>query len=223
MICPHCTLSIHFQAANSAVYPIGPRESDGLSVDSGFCPACKRFIVVIRHGTYIDPVDIGDTPSIDHVAMEEIIFPQQAPKPSLPTEVPEEIRDDYDEAALVLPISPKASAAISRRLLQHILRQRWGIEHRSLAREIEEFLALPDVPSYLSEAMDAVRAVGNFAAHPTKDQTTGLVVEVEPGEAEWLLDVIENLCDFSYVRPKLLEERKQQLNDRLQRMGRPTI
>jgi hypothetical protein len=36
--------------------------------------------------------------------------------------------------------------------------------------------------------IDAIRNVGNFAAHPLKSTNTGLILDVEPSEAEWPLD-----------------------------------
>jgi hypothetical protein len=137
--------------------------------------------------------------------------------------VPETYRRDYGEAVSVLPYSAKASAAISRRLLQHILREHFNIRAPSLAAEIEAFSQLNDIPSYIASAVDAVRVVGNLAAHPLKDQNTGEVMEVEPGEADWLLDVIESVCDFAFVQPKRLEERRQSLNQKLISLGKPEL
>jgi hypothetical protein len=71
----------------------------------------------------------------------------------------------------VLNISAKASAALSRRLLQTLLKQEFKIKRQSLAQEIEDFINLKGVPSHLSGAVDAVRNIGNFAAHPIKIQT----------------------------------------------------
>jgi Domain of unknown function (DUF4145) len=107
--------------------------------------------------------------------------------------------------------------------LQSVLRDEFKIKHASLAQEIEEFIQRKDVPSYLTEAVDAVRNIGNFAAHPLKDTNTGEMVEVEPGEAEWLLEVNESLFDFAFVQPKRLEERKKNLNAKLSAMGKPAM
>ena len=52
----------------------------------------------------------------------------------------------------------------------------------------------------IMKAVDAIRNIGNFAAHPLKDMTTGIIANVEPGEAEWSLDVLEALFDFVYHR-----------------------
>ena len=69
----------------------------------------------------------------------------------------------------------------------------------------------------------AIRNIGNFGAHPVKDANTGEIVDVEPGEAEWLLDVLESLFDSAFVQPKRLEEREQKLNDKLQQIGKPPM
>jgi len=104
--------------------------------------------------------------------------------------------------------------------LQHILRDHFKLNRPSLAQEIDDFLKLKDVPSYLSGAVDAVRNIGNFAAHPLKDSNTGTIVDVEPGEAEWLLEVLESLFDFAFVQPARLANRKAALNQKLQSLGK---
>jgi hypothetical protein len=75
----------------------------------------------------------------------------------------------------------------------------------------------------LNDAIDAIRNVGNFAAHPLKDTNTGEIVEVEPGEAEWLIEVLEALFDFTFVQPKRLEERRKKLNAKLTTLGKPPM
>lgn len=41
-----------------------------------------------------------------------------------------------------------------------------------------------------------MRNIGNFAAHPLKDTSTGEILPVEAGEAEWNLETLEALFDF---------------------------
>ena len=76
-------------------------------------------------------------------------------------------------------------------MLQNVLHQEYQIQKRTLADEIDEFINMQGVPSHLAGAIDAVRNIGNFGAHPLKDTNTSEIVDVEPGEAEWLLDVLE--------------------------------
>lgn len=117
--------------------------------------------------------------------------------------------------------SPKASAALSRRCLQAVLREKAGVQPSDLSREIDA--AMPGLPAYLADAIDAVRNVGNFAAHPIKSRSTGEVVDVEEGEAEWLLDVLEGLFSFFFVEPAALKEKRDTLNAKLHDVGKPPL
>jgi len=55
--------------------------------------------------------------------------------------------------------SPKASAALSRRCLQQIIREKAGITKRDLNAEIDELLKSKQLPQHLAENVDAVRTV----------------------------------------------------------------
>jgi hypothetical protein len=122
-----------------------------------------------------------------------------------------------------LSASPKASAALSRRLLQKTLRAEYGIPPQDLAKEIEVFIRRSDIPSHLSQVVDAIRNIGNFATHPLKYTNTNEIVEVEPGEAEWLLDVLDELFHVTFVQPKRIQTRKDELNKKLTALGKPRL
>jgi len=143
-------------------------------------------------------------------------------KPAAP-EVPKVLAEDYNEACLVLADSAKASAALSRRCLQTLLREHAKVKPQNLNKEIDEVLASKTLPPHLANDVHAIRAVGNFAAHPTKDVATGEIVDVEPGEAEWLLDLLVGLFDFYFVEPAEARKRRDALNAKLTAAGKPTI
>lgn len=84
-------------------------------------------------------------------------------------------------------------------------------------------MASNQLPSWLAENVDAVRIVGNFAAHPAKDTNTGEIVDVELGEAEWLLDVLEGLFDFYFVQPAIAKAKRDALNAKLKAAGKPEM
>jgi hypothetical protein len=138
-------------------------------------------------------------------------------------EVDKRLASDYNEACLILAFSPKASAALSRRCLQTILREKAKVRKGDLAGEIQQTIDSGLIPSYLVESIDAVRNIGNFAAHPMKSTATGEIVDVEPGEAEWLLDVLESLFDFYFVQPALLKAKREALNEKLNDIGKPPM
>jgi hypothetical protein len=157
----------------------------------------------------------------DGIRDERLIQPKVTARAPLPTEVPAQYANDYKEACTVLSDSAKASAALSRRCLQHLLREKAKTEKRDLADQIVE--VLPTFPSHLAEAVDAVRNIGNFAAHPIKSTNTGEIVDVEPGEAEWNLEVLEGLFDFYFVQPAILKKKRDALNAKLAEAKKPPM
>ena len=222
MKCPHCNTGINIEEYGNFVYPTNDNEETGLGYElyHDHCPECEELIVMLRHGTY-SKNSRGDE-SLTSATGEEVLYPKHSIR-TIEPEVPDKYKRDHLEACAVLSASAKASAALSRRVLQNVLREELGIRHPNLAQEIDDFIQRKDVPSYLADAVDAVRNVGNFAAHPLKDSNTGEIVEVESGEAEWLLDVNDSLFDFVFVQPKRLEEKKQKLNDKLRALGKPPM
>ena len=217
--CPHCAVTVFIEfEEETIVFQDVDSPEQGWEIAAAQCPSCGGIIVVERRGWLKDKSYLSDS----EIQEERVIYPATINRP-LPPEVPEPYRTDYKEAAAVLGLSPKASAALSRRILQAVLQQEFGIKKRNLNAEIEEFLQKPGVPTHLSQAIDAVRTVGNFAAHPIKDTQTGTIVDVEPGEAEWLLDVLEALFDFTFVQPERLKQKRQELNVKLQKLGRPPL
>ena len=225
MKCPHCNVGVNLEFEEYYVERAKDYEKTGKGYQFAWdtCPECYEPIVVLRHGkvrqagssdySYADITDIS---------REEVLYPRYVARKVEP-EVPDPYKADFLEACAVLPLSPKASAALSRRILQNVLREKFGIERSSLAQEIDNFIQLNGVPSYLTDAIDAIRNIGNFAAHPLKDTHSGEIVDVEPGEAEWLLEVLEALFDFAFVQPKRLEERKKKLNKKLNGIGKPQM
>jgi hypothetical protein len=129
--------------------------------------------------------------------------PQSAAKP-FPSYIPQPILDDYDEACLIKDLSPKASATLSRRCLQGLIRDYWGISKSRLFDEINELKGKVDTATW--DAIDAVRSIGNIGAHMEKD--INLVIDVEPEEAELLIGLIEILLKDWYVARN---ERQQHL------------
>ncbi|MBU9187100.1 DUF4145 domain-containing protein [Burkholderia gladioli] len=154
--------------------------------------------------------------------MPQLIWPRNSNRPAPPVEVPKEIADDYVEAANVLTISAKASAALSRRCVQLVLRDR-GYDQHDLAPAIQAALDSRTLPPALEDNLDAIRQIGNFAAHPIKNKNTGEIVPVEPEEAEWNLDVLDELFDFYYVQPQRAERKRKALNDKLRSAGKPEM
>lgn len=153
---------------------------------------------------------------------KSMVFPKTNVRTFDLTEVPKDLAEDYEEACLVIGDSPKASAALSRRCLQSILHQQ-GFANKSLFTEIQKAIDSGKLPSHISDSLDALRNIGNFAAHPMKDTSSGEVLPVEPGEADWNLETLEFLFDFFYVQPAKTRKRKEALNEKLKQAGKPEM
>ena len=118
-----------------------------------------------------------------------------------PNYIPKGIRQDYEEACAIVTLSPKASATLSRRCLQGMIRDFWGIEKKNLYEEIS---ALKNqIPADLWSSIDALRQLGNIGAHMEKD--TNIIVDIDPNEANSLIQLIELLMKEWYINR---EERK---------------
>jgi len=97
-----------------------------------------------------------------------LFHPKAISRSPLPPEVPKEFAEDYLEACITISDSAKASAALSRRCLQHLLREKGGVKKGNLANEIQQIIDAGQLPAYLLDSLDAIRNIGNFAAHPLK-------------------------------------------------------
>lgn len=113
----------------------------------------------------------------------------------LPDYIPAAIQEDYYEACRIRDLSPKASATLSRRCLQGMIRDFHKI---SLSRLIDEVNTLEGiVEPDIWESIDAVRTVGNIGAHMERD--INIIVDVEPEEAQLLISLIEQLIEDWYI------------------------
>ncbi len=172
MKCPYCLVSFHETFTNNML----DRDIQGTwEIGYCICPECKKIIILLTRSVY--------SAGIGLIQVEKsLIYPKNSTRP-LPPEIPDEYASALKEACAVLRDSPKASAAISRRLLQHLLREKAGVKPSDLSKEIEEVINSGKLPSHLAKGIDAVRNIGNFAAHPNKSEHTGEIIDVEPGEA----------------------------------------
>lgn len=120
-------------------------------------------------------------------------------------------------------MSPKATAALSRRLLQRLLREKGDVKPANLMTEIDQVRERNILPIGLADELHSIRHVGNFAAHPLKDTETEVVADVEAGEAEWLLELLEELLDAFIVAPAKREARRQALSSKLKGVGKKPL
>lgn len=201
MKCPHCLEGFHADLQTRRQI----EDKDGVwEVHSTVCPSCKRATILVT-----------TKKTAENTPYREIrAWPKEVVRPPLPPEVVEPYASDYYEACLILADSPRASAALSRLCLQALLREKAGVSRADLSSEINQALASKTLPPELGSMMDGIRDVGDFAAHPLKSTNPGLVLDVELGEAEYVLDVLGGFFDFYLVRPAQLKEKHDALKEK---------
>lgn len=189
MTCPFCNATVLSNTIQRYFSYHGTSEEPSLNdacellVSGTFCPNCRRTIFTAKY--------TGLKMSKNTIIP---IYPL-SPARQFPDYIPESIRQDYEEAYSILSLSPKASATLSRRCLQGMIRDFWKISERTL---FEEITALKDkIPASQYQAIDALRQLGNIGAHMEKD--TNLIIDIEPQEAQYLLKLIELLLQQWYV------------------------
>lgn len=146
------------------------------------CPNCNKITVEAK----------GYGKDVNDINMQ--IKPLSKAK-QYPDYIPKSIRQDYEEACSIVSLSPKASATLSRRCLQGMIRDFWKISKSNLYLEID---ALKDkIPSDLWSSLDALRQLGNIGAHMEKD--TNVIIDIDTNEASILISLIELLMKEWYI------------------------
>jgi hypothetical protein len=149
---------------------------------------------------------------INGVIQKWRLLPSSFAQPQ-PDYIPESLQRDYEEACAIRDLSAKASATITRRCIQGIIRDFCGISKKRLVDEINELRDRVDagnapagVQADTVDAIDHVRAIGNIGAHMEAD--INVIVDVDPDEAQKLIELVELLFDEWYVAR---ERRRQRL------------
>jgi Domain of unknown function (DUF4145) len=216
MKCPHCKTSIHAGYQTTELGYIGKHKDQSTywQVLTMECPECHEAIihVVRRHPSASGRITGGFS-----------AYPNRIPPREAPEGVPDHIKEDFDEAAIVLQDSAKASSALSRRCLHQLLIDNGVSKNdQNLAAAIDDAMKF-GFPSHISENLDHVREAGNFAVHTRKSLHSGEIQSVEPGEAEWNLDVLEMLFDYFYIAPAKAQAKRDAMNAKLKEAGKKEL
>lgn len=156
-------------------------ESSFLTLHSVHCSNCGTFIIRAS----VKSLDISDSVPITPPSWAR----------ALPDYIPEDIREDYEEAYAISHVSPKASVALSRRCAQNIIRDFWKIKPDDFQKEIQKLNDI--IPAPVIDALHALRLIGNKGAHSEKNSS--IKIELTFDYAKALLDFLELLFDEWYI------------------------
>jgi len=204
--CPHCERDVTISESmySEDVHKTYLKDDIFLRLTSIFikCPnpkCLKATLIAILDDCKIN---LHGNPYDEHQLNRWDLVPESKAK-HFPDYVPAPIIEDYTEACLIKDLSPKASATLSRRCLQGMIRDFWNVKEKTLFLEIKAIEEKIDPETHA--AIDAVRSIGNIGAHMEKD--IDLILEVEPREAELLIHLIETLINDWYVAREVKRNR----------------
>lgn len=157
---------------------------DAIETQISLCPSCNKHSISIK----------GIGSDVNELSLN--VVPTSLAK-QYPDYIPQSIRNDYKEACMIVKLSPKASATLSRRCLQGMIRDYWQINNKkSLYDEIEAINEKVD--PQVKKVLNSVRQIGNIGAHMEKD--INLIIDIDPHEAERLIKLIEYLIEQWYIK-----------------------
>ena len=160
----------------------------GIQIITVECPECKKIEIHVEPSRKLEVLNSG-------FPYAKRIYPAYSQGMYLPEYVPDAIKNDYREACAILELSPKASATLSRRCMQGIIRDFWKISKGTLAQEINEIKDKVDPSTW--KALNNLRQLGNIGAHMEKDINT--IVDIDQDEAKILIKFIEYLIKTWYI------------------------
>ncbi len=135
---------------------------------------------------------------------ENIIYPHNSVVEPPNNDLPDDIKEDYNEAASISNFSPRAAAALLRLCIQKICIF-LGESGKELCRDIG-CLVKKGLPSDVQKALDCVRVIGNEAVHPGT-----IDFKDDRGIANKLFKLVNFIAQKMISEPKELEDLYNQI------------
>lgn len=218
-VCPHCNVAAVVRENDWSYAKIDLPSSNEVycfTLNGITCPnpACNEAVLTLEQVPYWIAPGSGKPPVLLGTSSKTLpIIPSVSKDRAkkYPSYIPVAILNDYKEACAIADHSPKASATLARRCLQGMIRNYWDVKPDTLYNEI---LAIEDkVDPLIWQGIESIRKVGNIGAHMERD--INLIIDVNPEEADALIQMVEMLLDDWYVA----RHNKQQKLMRIQQIA----
>lgn len=174
-----------------------------ISVEFFLCPGCNQTQIVIR-GLGIS---FGDDVN------EIMSYPLSTHKNYSDDVIPEQIKEDYEEACSIVSLSPKSSATLSRRVIEGVLTNFFGMKKGRLVDKINNLEQSQKAPDVI-EDLNKIRQIGNIATHFNQDQNT-MPKHFSEKEAKLMIKSIEYIFEDTYIARNKRESHRKELDETL--------
>lgn len=130
---------------------------------------------------------------------DKMVYPLSGTVEMANSDLPEDIKNDYNEAKDIVNISPRGAAALLRLAVQKLCIH-LGEKGTNINDDIKS-LVKKGLPQTMQQALDSVRVVGNNAVHPGK---IDLNDNIEIAYA--LFGFVNIICEMLISQPKKVKE-----------------
>lgn len=189
--CPYCNVfasqewsniaTISIKNTNQKIQGMLPVKNENKVIRTSTCSHCQKRTIWLE---------------------EKIIYPTTHSAPQSNNDLPDNVKEIYDEAAKITDQSPRAACALLRLALQMLLEKLGG--SGNINDDIKN-LVKKGLNLQIQQALDIVRVTGNHAVHP------GEIVFDDTTNVQGLFDLINIIADVFITQPK----RMQKLYDNL--------
>jgi len=172
------------------------------------CPSCGAYAGQFWKHFYPDEFDPGvpdmsfsicaycDNASVWY--KEHIVYPQGRIGPLPNPDLPNHIKEDYEEARSIVSLSPRGAVALLRLVVQKLCKH-LGESGKDINADIAS-LVQKGLDPRIQKAFDVVRVIGNNAVHPGQ-----IDLKDNPAIAEQLLELINVIAERMITHPKHLD------------------
>jgi len=124
-----------------------------------------------------------------------MMWPRTGKGPQANADLPREVRDDYEEASVILDLSPRGAAALLRLGIQKLCKH-LGQSGGNINKDVGELVRL-GLDLRVQQALDVVRVIGNNAVHPGQ-----IDLRDDRATAEKLFGLVNLIAEIMISQPK---------------------
>ena len=129
----------------------------------------------------------------------KLVYPQKHDAPPANPDLPDGIREDYDEASSILNLSPRGAAALLRLAIQKLCKE-LGETGKNINNDIGALVS-KGLSQDIQRALDTVRVIGNNAVHPGQ-----IDLRDDRATAHSLFAFVNLIADKMISEPKRIKE-----------------
>jgi uncharacterized protein DUF4145 len=185
--CPHCgvlseqTWSRYIDSTYLVNHPNGQQSNSSYRLtnfSSAKCQHCDQFSIWL---------------------VDKMVYPLSGNVEMANSDLPDDIKNDYNEAKNIVNVSPRGAAALLRLAIQKLCIH-LGEKGKNINDDIAS-LVKKGLPKMMQQALDSVRVIGNNAVHPGK---IDLNDKIEIAYA--LFGFVNVICEVLISQPKKIQE-----------------